>query len=193
MQFRSRPTALTSTGTKTSPGAEEARTQLHLPEELTIGFTGHFYAGRGIDLLYELAQALPTVRFLWAGGTPDAVDVWRENLRRAELTNVTLTGFVENSRLPLYQAACEVLLMPYSSSIAASSGQEIAEVINPMKMFEYMAVGRPIISADLPAIREVLNDSMAVYCPPGDVGAWKSAGTPPRSRSSCPPAAARRG
>jgi glycosyltransferase involved in cell wall biosynthesis len=65
--------------------------------------------------------------------------------------------------------------MPYSSSIAASSGQEIAEVINPMKMFEYMAVGRPIISADLPAIREVLNDSMAVYCPPGDVGAWKSA------------------
>jgi glycosyltransferase involved in cell wall biosynthesis len=157
------------------PSAEEARTQLHLPEELTIGFTGHFYAGRGIDLLYELAQALPTVRFLWVGGTPDAVDMWRENVRRAELTNVTLTGFVENSRLPLYQAACEVLLMPYSSSIAASSGQEIAEVINPMKMFEYMAVGRPIISADLPAIREVLNDSLAVYCPPGDVGAWKSA------------------
>jgi glycosyltransferase involved in cell wall biosynthesis len=65
--------------------------------------------------------------------------------------------------------------MPYESSIAASSGQEIAEVINPMKMFEYMASRRPIISADLPAIREILDESRAVFCPPGDAIAWRRA------------------
>jgi glycosyltransferase involved in cell wall biosynthesis len=96
-------------------------------------------------------------------------------LDAAHQTNVTMTGFVENSRLPLYQAASEILVMPYGREVAASSGQDISEVINPMKMFEYMAAGRAIISADLPAIREVLDDSRAVFCPVGDAAAWRRA------------------
>jgi glycosyltransferase involved in cell wall biosynthesis len=84
-----------------------------------------------------------------------------------------MTGFVENSRLPLYQAAADVLLMPYGRSISASSGQDIAEVINPMKMFDYMAAGRAILSADLPVIHEVLNEGNAVFCEPGDVNSWE--------------------
>jgi glycosyltransferase involved in cell wall biosynthesis len=90
-------------------------------------------------------------------------------------TNVTLTGFIENSRLPMVQAAADILLMPYGSSISSSSGQDIAEVINPMKMFEYMAAGRAIISADLPVIREVLDESRAVFCRPGQAADWKQA------------------
>jgi glycosyltransferase involved in cell wall biosynthesis len=157
------------------PWPEEARAQLQLHPGLTAGFTGHFYAGRGIELLFELARALPSLNFLWVGGTPEAVREWRGKLEAAGLENVTLTGFVENSRLSLYQAAADILLMPYGSAIASSSGQDIAEVINPMKMFEYMAAGRAIITADLPAIREVLDESMAVFCPPGDLASWKTA------------------
>jgi glycosyltransferase involved in cell wall biosynthesis len=84
-----------------------------------------------------------------------------------------MTGFVKHESIPLYQAAADVLLMPYSRSIEASSGQDIAEVINPMKMFEYMAAGRGIISADLDSIREVLNEGNAVLVEPGDFGKWK--------------------
>ena len=157
------------------PRPAGARAQLQLPEGLTVGFTGHFYPGRGIELLFELARGMPELRFLWVGGTVDAVGEWRERLRRANQTNVTLTGFVDNSRLALYQAASDMLLMPYASSVAASSGQDIAKVINPMKMFEYMAASRPIITADLPVIREVLDDTRAVFCPPGEVGAWTEA------------------
>jgi len=40
-------------------------------------------------------------------------------------------------------------------------------------MFEYMASGRGIVSADLPSIREVLNEGNAVLVEPGDVGKWK--------------------
>ena len=157
------------------PNPTEARHQLNLKNGLTVGFTGHFYAGRGMDLLLDLARALPNVKFLWAGGTPEAVEEWRSKLNAVHASNVTLTGFIENSRLPLYQAAADILLMPYGRSISASSGQDIAEVINPMKMFEYMAAGRAIVTADLPVIREVLDDTRAVFCPPGDVTAWKSA------------------
>ncbi|HNO94718.1 MAG TPA: glycosyltransferase, partial [Anaerolineales bacterium] len=59
-----------------------------------------------------------------------------------------------------------------------SSGQDIAEVINPMKMFEYMAAGRGIVSADLLSIREVLNVGNAVFCAAGNwelvIGNWRS-------------------
>lgn len=155
------------------PDAAEARRQLGLEDKPTVGFTGHIYPGRGADLLFELAKRIPDVNFLWVGGKPEDVSYWRTQLADLGASNVTMTGFVENSRLPLYQAAADVLLMPYSRSISASSGQEIAKVINPMKMFDYMAAGRAIISADLPVIHEVLNDENAVFCEPDNVSLWE--------------------
>jgi glycosyltransferase involved in cell wall biosynthesis len=157
------------------PDAAESRRQLGFEDKLTAGFTGHIYPGRGADLLFELAKRMPDVNFLWVGGTADDVDYWRAQLVDAGASNVTMTGFVNHSRLPFYQSAADVLLMPYGRSISASSGQDIAEVINPMKMFDYMAVGRAILSADLPVIHEVLNEENAVFCEPGDADAWERA------------------
>ena len=161
------------------PSPVEARQRLNLKEGLTVGFTGHIYPGRGADLLFELAKQMPLVNFLWVGGTPDLVDFWRGKLTDAKMSNVTMTGFVKHEVIPLYQAAADVLLMPYSRSISASSGQDIAEVINPMKMFEYMASGRAIVSADLPSIREVLNEGNAVFVETGNwelvIREWKAA------------------
>lgn len=157
------------------PDPSVARRKLLLKNRLTIGFTGHIYPGRGADLLFELARQMPGVNFLWVGGTPELVSFWQKKLATAGAKNVMMTGFVEHERVPLYQAAADVLLMPYGRSIEGSSGQDIAEVINPMKMFEYMASGRAIVSADLPVIREVLHERNAVFCEPGDVQAWKSA------------------
>lgn len=158
------------------PNPMEARNQLNLKQGLTVGFTGHIYQGRGADLLFELAKQMPDVNFLWVGGTPDLVDYWRNKLMEENILNVTMTGFVKHDVIHLYQAASDVLLMPYSSSISASSGQDIAEVINPMKMFEYMASGRAIVCADLPSIREVLNDENSILI--GElgnerIGKWK--------------------
>jgi len=156
------------------PGPAAARRQLNLPEGLTVGFTGHIYPGRGADLLFELARQMPQTNFLWVGGTPELVDMWRGKLNEAKMTNVTMTGFIKHERIPFYQAAADILLMPYSRSVSASSGQDIAEVINPMKMFEYMAAGRAIVSADLPSIREILNGRNAIFCEAGDSSNWES-------------------
>ena len=156
------------------PDPVSARRQLNLPQGPTVGFTGHIYPGRGADLLFGLAQRLPQVNFLWVGGTPDLVDHWRAKLAQAQVTNVTMTGFLNHEKIPLHQAAADILLMPYSRSISASSGQDIAEVINPMKMFEYMAAGRAIVSADIPSIHEVLNENNAVFCEPDNLQDWSS-------------------
>ena len=150
---------------------ELARQKLDLPSAPTVMCTGHLYAGRGADLFLALAKEIPQAQFVWVGGKPDDVEAWK---RRVQSDNVTFTGFIPNQDLPLYQSAADVLLMPYSRSIMGSSGTaDSASVASPMKMFEYMAAGRAIVTSDLPVIREVLNEKSAVFCEPDDVGDWR--------------------
>jgi glycosyltransferase involved in cell wall biosynthesis len=157
------------------PTPPEARNTLGLPKGFTAGYTGHFYAGRGMDLMFMLAQGLPEIQFLWVGGEPQDVALWKNRAQTQGLNNFTLTGFVDNAKLPLYQAAADVLLMPYETQIAGSGGGNSAEIASPMKMFEYLGAGRPIVSSNLPVIYEVLDETTTIFCPPGDFAAWKSA------------------
>ncbi|HZW02588.1 MAG TPA: glycosyltransferase [Anaerolineaceae bacterium] len=157
------------------PDPAAARRLLDLPDRLTAVYTGHFYAGRGVDILLGLAEAFPHIQVLLVGGKPDAVATVRQQAAGRGLQNVCLTGFVDNHRLPLYQAAGDVLLMPYDRSIAGSSGGNSADICSPMKMFEYMAAGRAILSSDLPVIREVLNAANAAFATPEDLPSWITA------------------
>ncbi|MBN2386579.1 MAG: glycosyltransferase family 4 protein [Anaerolineales bacterium] len=158
------------------PGPRSARRQLGLPEKPTVACTGHLYAGRGADLFLELACSFPQANFLWVGGRPQEVTAWQARSGSLGLQNVTFTGFVSNNCLPLYQAAADILLMPYGRVIAISSGMgHSARVASPMKMFEYMASGRAILTSDLPVIREVLDETTAVFCPPEEFEAWREA------------------
>ena len=153
------------------PGPVTARGQIGLREALTVMCTGHLYAGRGVELFLSLAKSFPRVQFVWVGGRPEDVKTWNQ---KAESDNVTFAGFIPNRDLPLYQAAADLLLMPYSHSIMGSSGTaDSASVASPMKMFEYMAAGRAIVSAHLPVIREVLNEKNAVFCKPDDLENWR--------------------
>ena len=155
------------------PDAYSVRRQLNLPEAPTVICTGHLYSGRGADLFLKLATKFPQASFVWVGGRPADVEAWKG--RASNLTNVTFTGFVPNEWIPLYQSAADVLLMPYGRAVSASSGGNIAEVFSPMKMFEYMAAGRAILASDLPVLREVLDETMAVFSPLEQADAWESA------------------
>jgi glycosyltransferase involved in cell wall biosynthesis len=110
------------------------------------------------------------------GGRSEDIELWRTRADKNRLFNITFVGFIPNGSLPLYQAAADILLMPYSESIMGSSGTaDSARVASPMKMFEYMATGRAIASSYLPVIHEVLNEKNAVFCKPDDIVSWKSA------------------
>ena len=153
------------------PDPVAARRQTGLREAPTVMCTGHLYAGRGADLFLALAKSLPQSQFVWVGGRPEDIENWKQ---RVESDNVVFTGFIPNLDLPLYQAAADILLMPYSHSIMGSSGSaDSAAVASPMKMFEYMAAGRAIVSSDLPVVREVLSQKNAVFCEAGEIGDWR--------------------
>ncbi len=145
------------------------------PDRFTAGYTGHLYAGRGGQILLELAGRLPEVLFLVAGGEPEHVQALQRQADGRGLKNLILTGFVPNADLPLYQAACEILLMPYQHKVEASSGGDISRYLSPMKLFEYLACERAIVSSDLPVLREALNPQNALLVPPDRLEAWEKA------------------
>lgn len=145
------------------PDARTARRELGLKEGLTAVYSGGFYKGRGLELLLELAKVNPKCQFLWVGGKSEAVKEWQSIIDGLKLENIKLTGFIPNSLLPLYQAAADILLMPFGKVVAGSSGGNTAEVCSPLKMFEYMAAGRAILTSDLPVLREVLNETNAFF------------------------------
>ncbi len=157
------------------PDPAGARSMLGLPPISTVLCTGHLYDGRGADLFLELAKKLPQTSFVWVGGRPADVEIWKTRAIRQGLVNLTFTGFVPNESIPLYQSAADVLLMPYQRTVATSSGGNTADICSPMKMFEYMAAGRAILSSDLPVLHEVLDKTSAVFCTAENSLAWEQA------------------
>jgi len=157
------------------PNPGKARKSLGLKKGFTVGYTGHFYPGRGMELLTTIARSMPDVNFLWVGGKEEDIAPWQAELNDQSIHNVTITGFIPNSRLPMYQAAADILVMPYGKKIEGSGGGNIARVINPMKMFDYLSTGRAIIASNIPVFHEVLNEKIAVFCEPDNANDWVSA------------------
>ena len=158
-----------------TPQAARRSLQPLLPDRFTAGYTGHLYAGRGMEAILALAGRLPEITFLLVGGEPDETAYVQDQARALNLANLVIAGFIPNAELPIYQAACEVLLMPYQARVSASSGGDISRYLSPMKVFEYMACKRAILSSDLPVLREVLNSNNAVLLDPQDLDAWAGA------------------
>lgn len=77
-------------------------------------------------------------------------------------SNRTLLGHVPRSWVPLYLKSSDALVMSYPNT------PHYARMMSPLKLFEYMASGVPIVTSDLPSIREVLSEEFAVLVPPDD-------------------------
>ena len=154
----------------------ECRKKLALPNALTVGYTGHLYPGKGGEVIIELAKVMQKINFLIVGGKDEDVRRYKEIIEKLELKNVTLVGHVENKLVIDYMKASDVLLMPYQSVVNGSGSTiNISNWMSPLKMFEYMASNRPIISSDLPVIREVLNEDNSILCDPSNIAEWSKA------------------
>lgn len=120
-----------------------------------VTYVGHLYPWKGAHLLLSALAELPGVRGVVAGGHPAEVDLPRMQALAASLglaDRVTFTGWVERSRIPAFLAEADVLVLPNTSTPIS------LHYTSPLKLFEYMAAGKPIVASDLPAIREILKD-----------------------------------
>ncbi|MFH1998880.1 MAG: glycosyltransferase [Planctomycetota bacterium] len=130
----------------------EARRKLGLSEvDFLCVYTGHLYRDRGIEVMIQAARQLENVHILIVGGWERDIAHYQKMAQETEATNVTFTGIVPHVKIPLYQFAADLLLMQYSNKT------HHAERCSPIKVFEYLAAGRPIVSTDLPILQTVLH------------------------------------
>ena len=134
----------------------------------TVAYAGHFYPWKGVDVLIEALALVPQARGLFIGGRsgdPD-LDRLRSLVGALCLTErVSFTGPVPPPDVGSLLARADVLVLP---TVAAP----YARYTSPLKLFEYMAAGRPIVASDLPALREVLDHGgTAILVAPGDPAA----------------------
>jgi glycosyltransferase involved in cell wall biosynthesis len=137
------------------------------------GYFGQLYSGRGIEIIEAMAIARPSCLFLVVGGNDSDVIARRINAPQ----NLKFMGHVSHQLAQSLQRAVDVLLMPYQRSVSIGiRGHDTARWMSPMKMFEYLAAGVPIISSDLPVLREILiNEENCMLVSPADVSSWINA------------------
>ena len=165
-------------------GRDEWRARLGWPAgAFIVGYMGRFISGlesmdKGIGTLVEAAIRLAAepgerpVRLALVGGPEKVVEQVRARLSEAGLPPDFLLypGMVPPAEVPGYLRAFDVCTIPSPWT------DFFAYYTSPLKLFEYMASGRPIVASDLPSTAEVLADGEnTLLVPPGDPGALAGA------------------
>jgi len=139
----------------------EAREMLGLElDKKTIVYAGRINEKKGLELMLEIAGRLPDVRFVLVGSQGDGP------IERAAALhpNVLVRGWQPFEKVAPYLFAADVLMIPPSTKPL-----EVGCTVLPLKVFNYLAAGRPVVAADAPDVRELLfQDDNALLLKPDD-------------------------
>jgi glycosyltransferase involved in cell wall biosynthesis len=131
-----------------------------------VYYVGQLYPWKGVDVLVEAIRLVPAAELVVVGGLPPEPDLERVKRLVSSLSlgdRVHFRGFVPPSELAAEVAQAHLFVIPLLDSTTARL------FTSPLKLFEAMASGRPVVASDLPSIREVLaHEKNALLVPPGD-------------------------
>ena len=143
------------------------------PPPFTVTYAGHLYPWKGVDVLVHALAELPNVQARIVGGQPGEVDHVRlDSLARDRGVSdrVTFTGWLPPATVAAELARAHALILPNTRTHTSE------RYTSPLKLFEYLAAGRPIVASDLAALREVLrHDDNALLVEPGSPSAIAAA------------------
>ncbi len=132
-----------------APDTEKAKSRLDLEGRLVLGFTGFVRSWHGLDRVinWMSRQERRDLHLLVVGDGPAREEL--ENLSKNLGINdqVTFTGIVQREDIPDLVAAFDVALQP-----------AVVDYASPLKLFEYLAMGRSIIAPRMENLLEVLED-----------------------------------
>jgi len=140
---------------------------------LKVGYVGHLYKGRGIELIIECAKQLKDISFHIVGGLKKDIDYWKNYSKSSNISNIYFYGFVSPSKVSMYKNSFDILLAPYANkvSVFGNSGDS-SKFMSPLKIFEYMSHKKAIIASDLPVLREILNSKNSILVEPENIKDW---------------------
>jgi glycosyltransferase involved in cell wall biosynthesis len=145
-----------------APGKAEARARLGLPADRPIAlYAGRINAQKGLDQLLALAALRPKIAFLLVGSEGGG----QIEAEAAAHANVRIIPWQEPAALPAWLAAADVLLIPPSRAPL----EQFRTCVLPLKLFSYLAAGRPILAPQAPDTAELLSDGAnALLVAPGE-------------------------
>lgn len=132
------------------------------PARKTVVYTGRLNHKKGLELVIDAARRLPDILFILVGSTgAGPIDA-----AGADIPNIRLVPWQSPQALAPYIFAADILLIPPSWKPLAEFGSTVL----PLKLFLYMASGRPILAGATPDIRELLtHGENAFLCVPDDL------------------------
>ena len=139
----------------------EVRQRLDLPADTPLVlYTGTFESYQGFDLLFgamtQVAATVPGVKLLMVGGTPEQVSAASRQVQDLGISNsVIFTGQRPPAEIPTYLDAATVLVSPRSSGTNT-----------PLKIYQYLGSGRPIVATNLRTHTQVLTPDTAFLAEP---------------------------
>lgn len=141
--------------------AEDWRKKLLLEgRQFLVVYGGGLYPFKGVDLLLDVAQELPNIQFVLAGGQDFQVRAYQHLAREKQVENVKFLGYLEQNQLTSLLQAADVLAHPHCSGEAAS-------FTSPLKFFDYLASGTPIAATEIPPLMEFkAANVVAEWCEP---------------------------
>lgn len=155
MSYYGRESLLVRNGVNVSHFEKRPDTLAFEPKRATVGYWGATAEWTDIELLIHAARQLPDVGFVLIG------EIMRIDVSElAALSNVRMIGEVPYSNLPGYLHAFDVCILPYRIC-------EYALASDPMKVWEYMSAGKPVVAVRFPEI-ERLRDLITLTSTPGE-------------------------
>ncbi len=159
---------------QTETTQEEARNMLGLPLDMRLAvYTGHLFSWKGVDTLALAARHLPEdTEVYFVGGTEEDRAALRSFVASHKIPRIHFLPHQEHARMPLFMKAADILVLPNTAREDASKYET-----SPVKLFEYMASGTPIVASDLPSIRDIVTGEEVRFFEPDNPGSLAAAVT----------------
>lgn len=142
-----------------APSKSEARKRLGLSQtEQIVLYTGQLFEWKGVETLLRAAPLIPDAHVSIVGGSHEDRTRVQKTIPEAGHASVRYIDFQPHSMMPIWLRAADVLVLP-------NTGKQKVSLFytSPMKLFEYMASGTPIVASDIPSIREVLSEAEGFF------------------------------
>lgn len=130
------------------------KNKIEIKSKSIVGYFGHLYAGRGIRLIYQVAKKNPKTIFCLFGGNEKDIS---ECKKIYNLPNLYFCGYYNYSKINKIMQSMDILMMPYEEKVSVNnSSLDTSGWMSPIKLFEYMSSGVPIISSNHQVLKEIL-------------------------------------
>ena len=141
-------------------------------EKLVVGYFGSFYPGKGVEMASQLAERMGDLEFQIVGGTREQIEMYSSTASE----NTLYGERIDHREVFKRMRQVDILILPAGKKIEAHGGGNIAKYTSPLKLFEYMSAGRPIICSELPVLAEVITDGKnGLMASPDSIEAWVAA------------------